>query len=392
MSRLTVAVIGAGAAGTSAAETLHASPADVEVELFARNGERPHNRTLVNKGVAIGLLDPDQIALPDTGTSASMDTVRGIDPRTRRVQLDSGASRAFDALIIATGSRPRLLDDVVAGRDQALGAGRLTTLHSFVDAVRVRDLLDTTRHARVLILGGGLIASETASLLAEAGHDTTLIARSHVPGASAVGVEIAQRLLSLHQASHATYLGRTPAVIRTRPNRITIILSDGTHIHGDLAIVAYGTIPAAPAPWTGPDGIPVDGRMRTIGGPGTRIYAAGGVALHHYPGRSSYRIDHWEDAAAQGTHAANALLHDLGRGDDPGIYLPSSPFSARIHGHTLSGFGHPALGTSTRVVSTDPLLVAHHLDDIPVALTGVDAVGLARDWAPRLHQPLALHR
>ena len=114
--------------------------------------------------------------------------------------------------------------------------------------------------------------------------------------------------------------------------------------------------------------------------------------MHHYPGHRSYRIDHWDDAAAQGEHAANALLHDLSLGDDPGIYLPSSPFSARIHGHTLSGIGHPALGTSTRVVSTDPLLVSHHLGDIPVALTGVDAVGLTRDWAPRLHQPSALHQ
>lgn len=81
------------------------------------------------------------------------------------------------------------------------------------------------------------------------------------------------------------------------------------------------------------------------------------------------------------------LLHDLGLGDDPGIYLPSSPFSARVHGHTLVGAGHPALGTSTRVVSTDPLLTVHYLGDIPVALTGIDAASLVREWMPRLHQP-----
>ncbi|PZP21038.1 MAG: pyridine nucleotide-disulfide oxidoreductase, partial [Kocuria rhizophila] len=53
-----VGIIGAGAAGTSAAKTLQASEVDIDIELFTRSGEQPHNRTLVNKGVAIGLLEP----------------------------------------------------------------------------------------------------------------------------------------------------------------------------------------------------------------------------------------------------------------------------------------------------------------------------------------------
>lgn len=62
-----IAIIGAGAAGTAAARTLHAS--GVDVDLYARNGEVPFNRTLVNKGIAIGLLEPAQAALPDTGAA-----------------------------------------------------------------------------------------------------------------------------------------------------------------------------------------------------------------------------------------------------------------------------------------------------------------------------------
>lgn len=81
----------------------------------------------------------------------------------------------------------------------------------------------------------------------------------------------------------------------------------------------------------------------------------------------------------------NALLHDQGLGEDPGIYLPASPFTVRIHGHTLTGAGHPALGTSTRILSTDPLLVAHDLDGTPVALTGIDATRLVHDQLPNLH-------
>ena len=312
--------------------------------------------------------------------------MRGIDPRSRDVHLDSGQSRTYDALIIASGSRPRTLDEAILGRDQALSAGRLTALHSIADAVRVRDLLATTHPARVLMLGGGLVASETASLLTDAGHDVALITRSLLPGARALGEATARSLLNLHLPQHAAYLGRTPTAIRGHDDRITVVLDDGPRAEGDLAIVAHGTLPAAPAPWTGPDGIPVDDRLRSLHAPRQRIYAAGGVAVHHYPRHGSYRVDHWDDSVAQGVHAATALLHDLGLGDDPGIFLPSSPFSARVHGHTPIGARHPALGSSTRIVSTDPLLTAHYLGDTPVALTGIDAAALVRDWIPRLHQ------
>ncbi|MDZ4233832.1 MAG: FAD-dependent oxidoreductase [Dietzia sp.] len=395
MSSRTVAVIGAGAAGTAAAGTLHKRGADdgidIEVDLFARTGEHPHNRTLVNKGVAIGLLEPQQTALPDTGARLTADTVRGIDPRTRRLHLDSGRSETFDALIISSGSRPRHLDEEIIGRDQAVAAGRLTTLHSLADAVRVRDRL-TTAPARVLLLGGGILGHETASLLTDAGHDVALIARAPVPGAGALGEAVAQQLLALHQGQHGVYLGRDVRAIRTHSDRITIVLDDNTQVDGDLAIVAHGTLPVAPAPWTGPDGIAVDSRLRTLSAPDQRIYAAGGVAVHHYPGRSSYRIDHWDDATAQGAHAAKALLHDLGLTEDPGPYLPTSIYSARIHGHTLVGAGHPAIGTSTQVMSSEPLLVAHCLERTPVALIGIDPGHLLHDHATHLHQQIPSHR
>lgn len=392
MSSPTVGVIGAGAAGVNAAKTLRTHGADIDIELFTRNGETPHNRTLVNKGVAIGLLEPDQTTLPSVDVHINTDTVRGVDPRVRHVHLDSGGSRAFDALVIATGSRPRLLDDTIPGRDQAVRSGRLTTLHSLADAVRVRDLLASTDAARVLILGGGLIASETASLLTDAGHGAVLVTRSSLPGVSAHGEDAARQLLDLHQHHHDIHLGRNVCAIRTHPDRITVVLDDDTQVQGDLAIVAHGTLPTAPAPWSGPDGIAVDSRLRSLTAPDQRIYAAGGVAVHHYPGQSSYRIDHWDDATAQGTHAAKALLHDLGHGDDPGAYLPASTFSARIHGRTLVGAGHPAIGTSTQVISSEPLLVAHRLGHKEVALIGIDAGHLLHDHATRLHQQIPEHR
>lgn len=388
MSPARIGILGAGAAGIAAAKTLVAATPDVKVELLTRTEEQPFNRTLVNKGVAIGLLTPEQAALPDTGATLVTDTVRSIDPRTRQVHIASGASPTYDGLIIATGSRPPTLGEDVLGRDDALASGKLTTLHSLTDATGIRDRLTALpASARVLILGGGLLAAETASLLSTAGHDVALINRSSLPGASVFSEHIAAELLELHRARGATYLGRTIQAVRTHPDHITIVLDNGHRVEGDLAIIAHGTLPAAPSPWNGPDGVPVDDRLRLREAPDQRIYAAGGVALHEHPDLGSYRVDHWDDAAAQGTHAARALLHDHGLGDDPGAYRPVSTFTSSIHGHTLAGAGHPGPGTTARLVSSDPTLVIHEHAGVPVAATGIDAVALVHQWTPRLHHP-----
>ncbi|WP_434081608.1 FAD-dependent oxidoreductase [Sanguibacter sp. Z1732] len=198
---------------------------------------------------------------------------------------------------------------------------------------------------------------------------------------------MAGELLELHRARGATYLGATIQAVRTHPDHITIVLDSGERVEGDLAIIAHGTLPTAPSPWNRPEGIPVDDQLRLREAPGQRIYAAGGVALHEHPSLGTYRIDHWDDAAAQGTHAARTLLHDHGLGDAPGVYRPFSTFTSSIYGHILAGAGHTGLGTTTRLAFTDPVLVIHEHEGAPVAATGLDAVALVREWAPRLHQP-----
>ncbi|MGJ0184252.1 FAD-dependent oxidoreductase [Corynebacterium glyciniphilum] len=387
MTAVRLGVLGAGAAGGAAAKTLRDAGLEAEIDLIARTSEQPVNRTLVNKGIAVGLLAPEQAALPDAGVNLVKDTVRGITPRNRQVHLDSGATREYDGLIVATGSRPRALGVDVLGQDEAATSGRLTSLHSVNDAIRVRDRIASLgQPARIIMLGGGLLASETASLLAVGGNDVALISRSPVPGATAFGEYIATAILELHRARGATYLGHTVMAIRTHSDRITVILDNDEHIEGDLAIIAHGTVPAAPSPWNGPDGVPVSSRLRLREVPGQRIYAAGGVASHTRPGIGEYRIDHWNDAVAQGTHAARSLLHDLDCADDPGTYLPVSMFTSSIHGRILAGAGHSGHRVTEQLVSTDPVLVTHTRDGVPVAATGLDAVAEVHQWAARLHQ------
>src|SRR5690625_6751315 len=60
-----VLVLGAGAAGSSAAQVL-AQHEDIATTAIAATETAPYNRTLVNKAVATGLIDAKQAHLPLT--------------------------------------------------------------------------------------------------------------------------------------------------------------------------------------------------------------------------------------------------------------------------------------------------------------------------------------
>ncbi|PZQ89502.1 MAG: ferredoxin reductase [Leifsonia xyli] len=372
-------VIGAGAAGAAAASRLAA--AGLRVTVVAGADGLPYNRTLVNKGVAIGMLPPELIAQPPlAGVELLTDTAVAVDADARQVRLASGDVLGFDALILATGSAPRELDGALVS-DAARASGRVTTLHSLADAIRVRELL--TSPAEVLIAGAGLVGAETATLLRRAGHRVTLIARAEVPAVSAFGAEIAARLADAHRAELDVAFGRDLARVDVDGDRVAATLDDGTVLTGDVLIVALGTVPSAPEPWTA--GVEVDERMRVAGS--DAVFAAGGVATHETPTLGSWRIDHWADAGAQGEHAALAVLHALGRGDAPGAYLPRSMHTSQVHGHMLAAVGLTAAGPGELVSEVPPMVVHVDADGAPIGVAGLDAVGEVLGWAPRLHLP-----
>ncbi|WP_145000516.1 FAD-dependent oxidoreductase [Kocuria rhizophila] len=371
-----VLILGPGAAGAAATRTL-ASRDDVRVTLVTRTGETPYTRMLI-KGIAFGPTPPEMIKLPLPQIEVIADTVLEVDTSAKQVRLTSGAQVSYDALIVATGSMPRSLPADVFGDDA--GQGRVTALHSVEDALGIRKLLTGLgRPARVAIYGGGIIAAETASSLQADGHMVTLVSRSSVPGIGAFGTPVAERLAADHAAKVQTRFGRTLQHVHETESGVAITLDDGDPIVADFLLVALGTTPAAPSPWT--NGIDVDDHLRAAA---DHVYAAGGVATHHDEALGAWRIDHWEDAAAQGAHAAQAALHDLGISDDPGTYLPRSPYMAMVYGQMISGVGYTA-GTNTYLEAGEEFIVRHETDGMVVGVTGIDAVGTVFQWGQQLH-------
>src|SRR5262249_39028108 len=103
-----VIIIGGGFGGLSAAQALQSTP--VEITLIDRRNYHLFQPLLYQ--VATGSLSPGDIAAPLRGVLSRQKNVRvllgnveDIDPVSKRVLLDDGASFEYDFLIVASGSQ-----------------------------------------------------------------------------------------------------------------------------------------------------------------------------------------------------------------------------------------------------------------------------------------------
>ncbi|WP_028280228.1 FAD-dependent oxidoreductase [Arthrobacter sp. H5] len=340
-----IIIVGAGAAGLSAAVTVRAEGYDGPLGVVNGEQHRPYNRTLVNKALLSGLITPEQITQP-AAHALEVDLMHGVvvsaDTSRRTVTLSGGRQLTYGALLAASGSAPRLSPLVPAASERVL------QLHTIDDAVRLRDQLgDEADKRTITVVGAGFVGAETASFLADRGARVHLASRPTVPMSSTLGLQIAQRVAEFHHAHVDTHFGQDVLSVEEGSASVVTTLSGGHVLESDLVVVALGTVPDSA--WLTGDtgGIAVDPHLRAVQHP--HVYAAGSIAFHSTDSGHQYRIDHWDDAITQGTHAAKALLHDLDGAPDPGPYKPVTGFTLSLYQQVIAAYGRysPALGSAT---------------------------------------------
>jgi NADPH-dependent 2,4-dienoyl-CoA reductase/sulfur reductase-like enzyme len=223
---------------------------------------------------------------------------RGLDVRARRVTLSDGASRDFDALILATGAEPVRLN--VPGNGP-----RLFYLRSLADSDAI--IAAAADAKRAVVLGASFIGLEVAASLCTRGLQVHVAAPESRPLERILGPQLGAFIQSLHEGKGVVFhLGHVAKSVE--PGHV--VLDDGTRLGADFIVAGVGVRPrtqlAAASGLREDRGVIVNEYLETSA---ERIFAAGDIAKWPDPhSGANIRVEHWVVAQRQGQTAARNVL------------------------------------------------------------------------------------
>ena len=311
-----VTIVGASLAGLRAAETLRRSGFEGPITMIGDETHEPYDRPPLSKQILAGDWEPDRAALttPEKLAELELDLRLGVravafDLALRRLTLDVGDDLTVDGLVIATGARCRTLP----GADQL---GGVHVLRGLDDCLALRADLESSP-ARVVVIGAGFIGAEVAATARTRGIDVTVVEIEATPLARALGARIGQVCADVHR-DHGVDLRTGVGVdsILGDTHVTGVHLTDGTRIDADVVVVGIGVVPNTE--WLEGSGLTIDDGIvcdeTCLAAP--RVVAAGDVARWPNPRFGEVmRVEHWDNAADQGAHAARRLLVGEGEGE-----------------------------------------------------------------------------
>jgi NADPH-dependent 2,4-dienoyl-CoA reductase/sulfur reductase-like enzyme/nitrite reductase/ring-hydroxylating ferredoxin subunit len=304
----TFVILGAGAAGNAAAETLRQDGFRGRILLITGEQRLPYDRPNLSKGYMSGEAGPE--ALPWRTAEFYRDydievllgrAVSRVEPRQKTITFEDGGSLAYDALLLATGGIPRKLDLPGAQWPNVL------TLRSVDDADAI--IAAAGGASRVVVIGAGFIGMEAAAALTKRGLTVTVVGSRSIPLERQLGPEIGGMLQEVHKEHGVAFrLGRTPVRLEGDSKAQAVVLDNGEVLPADLVVVGLGINPATQMLQgieLNLDGsVSVDRQMRVTEG----FYAAGDVArFPDWRDGSPIRIEHWRLAEQHGRVAAHNL-------------------------------------------------------------------------------------
>jgi 3-phenylpropionate/trans-cinnamate dioxygenase ferredoxin reductase subunit len=355
-----IVIVGGSVAAATAARTLRNRGHAGRVTLISSEDHPPYARPPLSKAVLTGSDTPESAYLPELDDVELLLGVpaAGLDPVARRVRLADGREVPYDGLVIATGARARTLPG---------GGDRVFTLRDLDDAHRLGRLI--REGSRLLVVGGGPLGMEVASVGRELGIAVTLV--SDAPPMEALLGQHLSHLLVDAAVAAGVEIVRSPvsALSQDDEGRPVAVLADGGRIAADVAFVAIGCQPNVE--WlegsgldAGPHGLVVDEHLRA--GPG--IVAAGDVVA--FPGEAgNRRTPYWQAAFDQAATAVEVLLGEVGAPHLPRPYFWTEQFGHHVK--LVGAVGHAA-PPEELPASSGTLLRWRAADGTPVGAAGID--------------------
>ena len=300
-----ILILGAGAAGNAAAETLRREGYSGPVRMIDSEPDAPYDRPNLSKDYLAGKAPEKWIPLhsPSFYERKNIEIVRraavALDAGTRSVTFDDGSTLTGSALLLAPGADPIAPDAPVAA------GARVHLLRSLADS---RAIVEAAKSGqRAAVVGAGFIGLEVAASLRQRGLRVHVVARDERPLGKVMGPELGEFIKALHEEQGVTFhLGRTAKEFAAGK----VVLDDGAAIEADFAVVGIGVRPrvrlAEEAGLAIANGITVNEYLETSH---EGVWAAGDAASWPDPhtGRR-IRVEHWVLAERMGQAAARNML------------------------------------------------------------------------------------
>ncbi len=340
-------IVGAGQAAGQAAASLRQEGFEGEIVMLGDEAHPPYQRPPLSKQYLSGehglekvYVRPEKFYADRNIDLRTGTTVASIDPEAKTVTTSEGDTVSWEKLLIATGSRPRILN--IEGSDLA----GIHYLRSIADVDNIRAAMKTA--SRLCIVGGGYIGLEVASVAVVSGLEVNVL---EMEG------RILQRVTTPEMSAfyHALHTGRgvrihvdtTCSGFEGENGQVSRVLCGETGIEADLVIVGIGIIPntelAEAAGLTCDNGIVVDDHCRTSN---PDIYAAGDCTNHPNPILNRrLRLESVPNAMDQArTAAANMVGGDKVYAAVPWFWSDQYELKLQMVGFSADGDTHVVRG------------------------------------------------
>jgi len=305
----TFVILGGGAAGYMAAQTLREDGFAGRVVMITRESRLPYDRPNLSKDYLAGHADPEWMPLrpDDFFDEYAIEVLReieatNIDAAGKTITLNDGENLHYDSLLIATGGTPRELPFQSDNTRK-----NVFLLRSFSDSDAIIGAAEKGK--RAIVIGASFIGMETAASLKARGCEVTVVAPDVVPFQKILGTEIGRLFKDIHERKGVRFrLGARVASFDGSEKVKAVLLEDGERLEADFVVVGVGVEPATDflqGVELHKDGGVITNKYLEIG---DSLYAAGDIA--HFPDPRTgelTRIEHWRTALQQGRTAAHNM-------------------------------------------------------------------------------------
>ena len=245
-----VVIVGGVAGGATAAARIRRLNEQAEIVVFERSGYISYANCGLPYYIGDVITDPEELTLQTPESFFSrfrimmkvLHEVTAIhhDRKTvsvRNLKTGEEFEEGYDKLILSPGVKP------TQPKLSGMEANKLFTLRTVEDTFKIKAYINNNHPKSAVIAGGGFIGLELAENLRELGMDVTI-------------VQIQKQLMMPFDSDMAAFihaevrkhgihlvLGHKVEGFIEKDGGVNVLLSDGTSLPGDIAVLAIGVTP-----------------------------------------------------------------------------------------------------------------------------------------------------